>query len=75
MPFTLIPTLWNWLRILPLTAEVVLGACQTPADPGQQPSALTQQTTATAPPAAHAQNDFNHSRPLFDALPHGFSSV
>ncbi len=34
-----------------------------------------QQTTATTPPAGHAHNDFNHPRPLFDALSHGFSSV
>ncbi len=34
-----------------------------------------QQATATAPPAGHAHNDYTHSRPLFDALSHGFSSV
>lgn len=75
MRITLMPKMWSRLRILSLTAAVFLSACQTPADPGQQPSASTQQATATALPAGHAHNDFNHSRPLFDALSHGFSSV
>jgi len=31
--------------------------------------------TAAAPALLHAHNDYEHSRPLFDALEHGFSSV
>jgi len=39
------------------------------------PLALRSQTTVSPLPNAHAHNDYEHLRPLFDALSHGFTSV
>ncbi len=50
---------------------LILTGCQPPrpaplAEPGGSPVPL---------PRAHAHNDYQHSRPLYDALDHGFTSV
>lgn len=39
------------------------------------PLALFSQTKSAALPNAHAHNDYEHERPLFEALSHGFTSV
>ncbi len=39
------------------------------------PLALRSQTTVSPLPNAHAHNDYEQLRPLFDALSHGFTSV
>ncbi len=60
MPTAEKPFMWSWPRILPPAAAIALGASQ---------------ALAGDLPAGHAHNDFLHSRPLFDALSHRFSSV
>lgn len=48
--------------------------CATALFTGLVYSALAH-VTATPLPHAHAHNDYNHARPLLDALDHGFCSV
>ncbi len=48
---------------------LIMGACLSTA-PKAPP-----QSTARPLPNAHAHNDYEHSRPLFDALSHGFCSI
>ena len=38
-------------------------------------SATAQEAAVKPLPEAHAHNDYDHARPLFDALDHGFCSV
>ncbi|WP_432545673.1 phosphatidylinositol-specific phospholipase C/glycerophosphodiester phosphodiesterase family protein [Kineococcus sp. SYSU DK004] len=57
--------------VLPLTAAPALAATA-PADP---PAAVGAPAAAVALPQAHAHNDYEHERPLLDALDHGFTSV
>jgi hypothetical protein len=53
----------HWIS--PIAVAVLIGAAAA-ADPPSLPKAL---------PSAHAHNDYEHPRPLFDALNHGFCSV
>ncbi len=57
--------------LLPLTATAA-GATTLPADPGAAPA---PQPAVQSLPQAHAHNDYEHERPLLDALDHGFTSV
>ncbi|WP_432571549.1 phosphatidylinositol-specific phospholipase C/glycerophosphodiester phosphodiesterase family protein [Kineococcus sp. SYSU DK005] len=53
-------------------ALIPLGATAAAADPGAAPAPAP----AVQPlPQAHAHNDYEHERPLLDALDHGFTSV
>ncbi|MDO4263202.1 MAG: phosphatidylinositol-specific phospholipase C/glycerophosphodiester phosphodiesterase family protein [Deinococcus sp.] len=56
---------------------LVLGACAPVQTAELAAPALTQQTVqiASALPRAHAHNDYEHERPLLDALAQGFTSV
>jgi len=42
---------------------------------GSQHAQVVQSQTVKALPTAHAHNDYQHARPLLDALDHGFCSV
>jgi hypothetical protein len=53
----------HWIS--PIAMAVLIGVAAA-ADPPAHPKAL---------PSAHAHNDYEHPRPLFDALNHGFCSV
>lgn len=45
-------------------------------DPGRDPGSAPASASAVRPLAhAHAHNDYEHTRPLLDALDHGFTSV
>jgi hypothetical protein len=55
---------------------VLLAACEGPRSGGVTPPLAGARAAAvTVLAQAHAHNDYEHARPLFDALDHGFSSV
>lgn len=65
-------------RLLPLLLTVALAACgesvappSTPLPPVEPPPAATDKSLRRA----HAHNDYEHARPLLDALDQGFTSV
>lgn len=61
-------------RLLAPALVIILAACSAPAEPG--PTSDNPARPAMAqPPAGHAHNDYEHARPLLDALSHGFVSV
>ncbi|PRX97808.1 phosphatidylinositol-specific phospholipase C/glycerophosphodiester phosphodiesterase family protein [Allonocardiopsis opalescens] len=64
-----LPKVFSPLAVLPLTAALVLSAVL--------PAAAEQLPAGDAEPLdqAHAHNDYEHDRPLLDALDHGFTSV
>ncbi|MBA2446255.1 MAG: hypothetical protein H0V49_13130 [Nocardioidaceae bacterium] len=59
---------------LPLAAAVTLGA---PATTGAAPAITAASPTSGVQPLerAHAHNDYEHERPVLDALAHGFTSL
>lgn len=63
------------LRTLPVLA-LLLGAAAAPAVP-VAPAAAAPDGRSTVQPLerAHAHNDYEHDRPLLDALDHGFTSA
>ena len=63
------------MNLRTLTAAL-LGSLALVAGTATAPSAADHRATTAAPLAqAHAHNDYEHERPLFDALDHGFTSV
>ncbi|MGO1884361.1 MAG: phosphatidylinositol-specific phospholipase C/glycerophosphodiester phosphodiesterase family protein [Citricoccus sp.] len=60
------------LVAVPLAASAATAAAA-PAIPPQVPAPSTELGTPLA--QAHAHNDYEHDRPLLDALEHGFTSV
>src|ERR1043165_7084012 len=60
-------------RAVPSIFRSLLAAAAVVAAAGIQPSALERQQAVLA--NAHAHNDYEHARPLLDALDHGFASV
>ncbi|NGN91206.1 hypothetical protein G5C66_00430 [Nocardioides sp. KC13] len=60
-----------------LTAVLAAAAFLSPAAAaaGTTDSTRTTAELGTPHPQAHAHNDYEHERPLFDALEHGFTSV
>lgn len=70
----------SWLLLLVLSACGDSPGTLAPVTPTAPPAAPSQPATPTAPTAkslarAHAHNDYEHARPLLDALEAGFSSV
>ncbi|WP_243061009.1 phosphatidylinositol-specific phospholipase C/glycerophosphodiester phosphodiesterase family protein [Nocardioides sp. SR21] len=65
------------LRLAALTTSALLGVLLgVPLGPGIAPATALAPAPAVAPLAqAHAHNDYEHARPLLDALANGFTSV
>jgi len=61
-----------WLSLLALGLLCPKGA---PAEAAVQANELVSAVPAVALRRAHAHNDYEHERPLLDALAHGFTSV
>jgi hypothetical protein len=62
--------------VLSLLALLLLGLLATTAPATTAPAtAAPARSTVTPQPRAHAHNDYEHERPLLDALDHGFTSV
>jgi hypothetical protein len=60
-------SIWQRVAVVLAAAPIILGAGATAAPAhDRQPRPLAQ---------AHAHNDYEHARPLHDALAHGFTSV
>ncbi len=64
-------------RIYGVLVALVLAVAAPVALPGAASAALTGHPHTTVQPLerAHAHNDYEHERPLLDALDHGFTSV
>ncbi|GHF94506.1 hypothetical protein GCM10017783_03180 [Deinococcus piscis] len=64
-------------KILVVSFLALLGACAPVQTADTAAPALAQQTVRIASPLprAHAHNDYEHERPLLDALAQGFTSV
>ena len=67
----------NPLHDWPLAMLILAGVCFSTAansqEPRTGPAAISKGIVPL--PQAHAHNDYEHARPLFDALDHGFCSV
>jgi hypothetical protein len=63
--------------LLPLLGLVLAAASLTRVAPARSSHAraVEEQDSVVPLARAHAHNDFQHERPLFDALAHGFTSV
>jgi glycerophosphoryl diester phosphodiesterase len=62
-------------RITTALATLLAGAFLALAGTAPAPAAPAPDATATPLARAHAHNDYEHQRPLADALDHGFTSV
>ena len=66
------------VRLAALLLPLVVAACGSsplPAGDGDAGDGLTPPVTDAPLNQAHAHNDYEHARPLFDALDHGFMST
>jgi glycerophosphoryl diester phosphodiesterase len=69
-------TLRNPLQDWPLAILILAGVCFSTAAMSEEPRNAAAASKRIAPlPQAHAHNDYEHARPLLDALDHGFCSV
>jgi hypothetical protein len=65
--------LHNWPLPLAILAGVCFSTAAMSAEQRTSPAAISQKVVPL--PKAHAHNDYEHPRPLLDALDHGFCSV
>src|SRR5215210_7907450 len=62
-------------RSTPVTSRPLAAVLAALALAAASPAAARAQTPPPALPRAHAHNDYEHARPLLDALDRGFGSV
>lgn len=60
---------------LPVLAALIVGILAAVGLTAPAYAALPERSTVQPLERAHAHNDYDHERPLFDALDHGFTSV